>query len=164
MLRAMKKSALFLLVVVAIALAALTERSILAGGTDKAARPKRTKMSCGAFRDGMERMAKSAGIPMKVTPGSWSTIPKALQALPPGADLCGAVEGQGAAIVAIVSPLFGKDFETHYAPLFAKIGCQPFTCEVTGSQTTCTCKGSSGRGRIETDRDVEEFSLLFMAK
>lgn len=164
MLPSMKRSAVFLLVTVAIAFAAMTERSILAGSTDKGAVPKRTKMTCGAYRDGAERMAKSAGIPMKIVPGSWGAIPKALQALPPGGEFCGSVEGMGAPTVAIVSPLFGKDMEAFYAPLFAKVGCQPFTCQVSGRQTNCTCKGSGGRGSIGTDPDLEEFSLIFTAK
>ena len=157
----MKRPSLLLLVVVAlVAVAALAERSLLAGGTDKVAPPKRTKMSCAAYRDGMERSAKSAGITIKFTPGNWGTIPQALQTLPPGAELCGAVEGA----VIIVSPLFGKDFETYYAPLFAKVGCQPFTCDVTGGSTSCTCKGNGTRGRIQTDMDIEEFSLHFKGK
>ena len=164
MLRPMKKPALLLLIAVAITVAAVAERSILAGGTDKSAVPKRTKMNCNTYRDGVQRMAKAAGIPMKIIPGSWDKIPKALQTLPPGAELCGAVDGQGMAAVAIVSPLFGKDMEAFYAPLFAKVGCQPFTCKVTGRQTGCSCQGSGGRGRIDTDMDIEEFTLIFMAK
>jgi len=158
MLGAMKTPSSFLLVMVALVVATLAERSLLAGGTGKVAPPKRVKMNCAAYRAGMERSAKSAGIKMTLTPGSWGTIPKALQTLPPGAELCGAVEGA----TIIVSPLFGKDFETFYAPLFAKAGCQPFTCDVTGGSTSCTCKGSGTRGRIQTDPDVEEFSLHFM--
>jgi hypothetical protein len=162
MLWAMKKPAVFLLFAGSIAFAAVPP--MVAEATDKAAAPKRTKMNCSAFRAGAERMAKSAGIPMKNVPGSWGTIPKALQTLPPGGEFCGSVEGMGAATVAIVSPLFGKDMEAFYAPLFAKVGCQALTCQVSGRQTNCTCKGSGGRGTIATDPDIEEFSLMFTAK
>lgn len=160
----MKKSVVLLSIAVALAGAMIAERSLVAAGTEKSAAPKRTKMNCGTFRDGAEKMAKKAGIPMKIIPGSWDKIPKALQTLPPGAELCGAIEGLGTAAVAIVSPLFGKDLEAFYGPLFAKVGCQPFTCTVTGRQSSCTCNGSGGRGSITTDMDIEEYALLFTAK
>ena len=118
-------------------------------------------MDCAAYRDGMERMAKSQGIQMKLTPGSWGTIPAALRALPPGAQLCGVTD---VGPVVIVSPLYGKDIEAHYAPLFAKVGCQPFTCDVSASLTECACKGKDIRGRVQTDYGNEAFTLQVSGK
>ena len=61
----------------------------------------------------------------------------------------------------IVSALYGKDLEAHYAPLFAKVGCQPFTCDAIGGTTTCKCKGNDTRGTILTDMSVEALSMIF---
>ena len=157
----MKKPARLLLVVVAVVGALLAEHSTVAGGADKGAVPKRVKMDCRAYRAGMEQMSKSMGIKMKITPESWGEILPQLRALPPGAELCGATD---AGPVVIVSPLYGKDIAGHYAPLFAKVGCQPFTCEVSGGLSVCTCKGNGVRGRVQTDADIEAFSLLVTGK
>lgn len=152
----MRKPALFLLLLCAVVVAMIAERSTVASGADKVKPPRRVKMDCASYRDGMERMAKSTGVKMKLAPGSWGTIPAALRALPPGAELCGATD---AGPVVIVSPLYGKEIEAHYAPLFAKVGCQPFTCDVSAFLTVCTCKGNDTRGRVQTDSDNEAFSL-----
>src|SRR5262249_32118904 len=134
----------------------LAERSTVAGGADKVKAPKRIKLDCASYRAGMERMAKTTGVELKVAAGSWGTIPAALRILPPGAELCGATD---AGPVVIVSPLYGKDIEAHYAPLFAKVGCQPLTCDVSASVTVCRCKGNDTRGSVQTDSDHEAFSL-----
>jgi hypothetical protein len=157
----MRKRLLCLLVLVAVVVAVLAERSTVAGGADKTKSRKRVKMDCATYREGMERMAKSAGIPLKLAPGSWGTVPAALRALPPGAEFCGATD---AGPVVVVSPLYGKEIEAHYAPLFAKVGCQPFTCDVSAFSTVCTCKGKDARGRVETDSDIEAFSLLLQSR
>ena len=154
----MKNQKRFLLVLVATVVAVMAERSTADGSPDKTAPPKRTKMDCGGYRAGMELASKSAGIKMTMKAGSWGTIPAALRTLPPGAELCGATEDYQ---VVVVSPLWGKDMEAHYAPLLAKVGCQPLTCEATGRATLCKCKGNDTRGTIQTDSDVEAFFLIF---
>ena len=149
---------LLLLAGAVLVVTALAERSLLAGGTDKVAPPKRPKMSCATYRSFADNMSKSAGINAKVVPGSWGKLPKELQTLPPGAELCGNVDD----VAIVLSPLYGKDLESHYAPLFAKVGCQPLTCDVTAGQTTCTCKGKGIRGRVETSKEMEGLLVTFM--
>jgi hypothetical protein len=61
----------------------------------------------------------------------------------------------------IMSPAFGKNLETFYAPLFAKVGCQPFACEVEntngGARTKCKGRGNGKMVQIVTDLSYEAF-------
>lgn len=124
-------------------------------------RPARAKLTCAALVPKMEEMAKSLKMPIKTTPGSWGKVPKEIQVLPPDGKLCGALDLLDQALV--TSSLAGKDLEAFYAPLFAKIGCEPFTCEdVTSSnlvQTRCQCKGDGLYGSVTTDTASESITI-----
>ena len=126
--------------------------------------PKRSKLACGAYLEGVKSMSKSMGLNPTIVPGSWGDVPRDLQALPAGAQNCGTVEGQPT----IVSPLFGKELETFYTPLFAKMGCAPFKCEVesqgSATRTMCKCKSSEVRGTVVTDTGYEAYSLGLFAR
>src|SRR5262245_8948396 len=102
--------------------------------------PRRTKMACGPYLESVKKTGARVGFNPTIVAGSWGSGPAELQNLPAGAQNCGTIEGQPT----IVSPAFGKDLETFYAPLFAKVGCQPFTCEVEtmggATRTKCKCK------------------------
>jgi hypothetical protein len=127
-------------------------------GNDDA--PKRSKVSCARLRQRMERDAKNLGLDDKITPKSWGNIPDELRKLPPGAELCG-VDTELEHVV-ITSALFGKDLESYYAPLFAKIGCRPLGCTVeTGfvDQTRCRCATEGVVGTVATDVKDEAFTL-----
>src|SRR4029079_19509730 len=83
--------------------------------------PRRSKMACGPYLAEVKKTSAAHGFNPTIVAGSWGDIPAELQKLPAGAQNCGTVEGQAT----IASPAFGKDLETFYAPLFAKVGCQP---------------------------------------
>jgi hypothetical protein len=121
--------------------------------------PRRTKMACGPYLESVKKTGAAVKFIPKIVAGSWGNVPPDLQKLPPGAQNCGTVEGQPT----IVSPAFGKDLETFYAPLFAKVGCEPFTCEVetAGSavRTKCKCKTDKAMGMVVTDTGNEAYSL-----
>lgn len=126
--------------------------------------PHRTKADCAKFVKDADESSARMGIKIRVATGSWGNVPRELQKLPPGAQHCGALMEQAV----IMSPAFGKDLETFYAPLFAKIGCQPFACEVEnisgGSRTECKCRGNGKikMGQIVTDLSYEAFVLSVM--
>jgi hypothetical protein len=131
---------------------------VSAGGADQP--PKRSKATCAQVRDAVERASKSmkVALPVKVTPGSWGDVPAPLRKLPAGAELCG-VGSQGQVI--IVSAAFGKEIETHYAPLFAEVGCKPLKCSAT-HMTNCSCSGTDGgAGVILTDVGAETYTLMY---
>ena len=122
------------------------------------------KADCAKFVKDADESSARMGIKIRVATGSWGNVPRELQKLPPGAQHCGALMEQAV----IMSPAFGKDLETFYAPLFAKIGCQPFACEVEnisgGSRTECKCRGNGKikMGQIVTDLSYEAFVLSVM--
>jgi hypothetical protein len=152
MLAAMRtRLALFLLT--------LTTLAPLSPSVDAADQPKRVKRTCAQMREDLESVWKRMKTPGKVTPGSWGDLPAPLRKLPAGAELCGVgKDGQ----VIIVSPAAGKDLETHYAPLFAEIGCKPFKCS-TGPMTNCSCSGpGAAAGTVLTDTGAETYALMYM--
>ena len=65
----------------------------------------------------------------------------------------------------IHSPLYGKELEAHYAPLFAHYGCQPLSCNIVGAvsglveQTRCRCTGAGTIGTVTTDPKSEAYTL-----
>jgi hypothetical protein len=123
--------------------------------------PKRNKKACGDYLEMVKKTSAKFGMKPDIVPGSWGKVPVELQKLPPGAQLCGAVMDQAT----IVSPAYGKDLETFYAPLFAKIGCQPLTCTVDDGapQTKCKCKSATKKhGMVITDTGYEAFTLSLM--
>ena len=126
--------------------------------------PRRDKVPCAALLPKMEETSKQVRIPMKATPASWGKVPPELRKLPAGAELCGSLDVMGQAI--IVSPLFGDELETHYAPLFAGLGCAPFKCEVATSdpyvQTRCKCDKKRGFGMVTTDTGNESYALAWV--
>ena len=123
--------------------------------------PKRAKVTCAQYRANAEAHAKHAVFNTKLKAGAWGNIPAPLRKLPPGAKLCGA-DGMGQAVIA--SPLFGKEIEAHYAPLFIKIGFEPLACKVVGRRTQCTCKRHRDIGIVVTDQDSEAFVLAVMKR
>jgi hypothetical protein len=123
--------------------------------------PKRTRLTCTQYRANAEAHAKHAVFDTKLKAGAWGNIPPPLRKLPPGAKLCGA-DGIGQAVIA--SPLFGKEIETYYNPLFAKIGFQPLACNVVSGRTQCTCKRHRDIGIVVTDQDSEAFVLAVMKR
>ena len=129
------------------------------GGDEPA--PTRSKATCDEIRQELERTSKGMAVPMKVAAGSWGKVPAELRKLPPGAELCGVDASLGQAI--IKSPLFGKALESYYAPLFAKVGCKPLTCQIAKSgsmrQTRCSCDRPGGVGAVTTNVRNESFSL-----
>jgi hypothetical protein len=64
----------------------------------------------------------------------------------------------------IVSPLFGKEVETHYTPLFTTLGFEPLACKVVDRRTQCTCKRHRDIGIVVTDQDSEAFVLAVMKR
>ncbi len=138
-------------------LALVASYPLSAGGADQP--PKRSKATCPQIRDAIERASKSMkmAVPVKVTPGSWGDVPAPLRKLPAGAELCG-VGSQGQVI--IVSAAFGKEIESHYAPLFAEVGCKPRKCSAT-HMTNCSCSGEGGSGVGLTDVGAETYTLMY---
>src|SRR5437762_191085 len=79
--------------------------------------PRRARLGCARLRARLDRTAKSLGAEDRIKPNSWGNVPAELRKLPAGAELCG-VDEEGQAV--IQSPLYGRDLEAHYAPLFAR--------------------------------------------
>jgi hypothetical protein len=123
--------------------------------------PKRAKVTCAEYRAGAEKHAKNAVFNTTLKPGQWGNVPMPLRKLPARARLCGA-DGVGQAVIA--SPLFGKDIEAYYAPLFTKIGFNPLVCKVVDGRTQCTCKRHRDIGIVVTDQDSEAFVLSVMKR
>jgi hypothetical protein len=127
------------------------------------AAPKRSKLSCSKLRQRLEKSNRETGVVDKIEPGSWGSLPVYLRKLPPGAELCGLDVELGQAV--ITSPLFGKELESYYAPLFAKLGCEPLDCRVvassegTSEQTRCRCAMPGVAGVVITDAKAEAFTL-----
>lgn len=122
---------------------------------------KRTKVTCAQYRAGSEAHAKNAVFNTKLKVGAWGNIPPPLRKLPPRAKLCGA---DGIGQVVIASPLFGKDIEAHYTPLFTKLGFKPLACKVVDGRTQCTCKRHRDIGIVVTDQNSEAFVLAVMKR
>ena len=122
--------------------------------------PSRSKATCAKIRQELEETSKRFKLDTKIKPG-WSKVRAELRKLPPDAELCGVDSELGQAI--IKSPLYGKALEAYYAPLFAKIGCKPMTCEIFESkpfrQTRCKCSMPGGVGAVTTNVSDESFSL-----
>jgi len=125
--------------------------------------PKRAKVKCAKLRQKMEKSTRQIGFEDKIAPRSWGRLPADLRKLPPGAELCGVDAELGQAV--ITSPLFGKELETYYAPLFAKLGCEPLACRVVADsvgvaeQTRCRCSMPGVAGVVITDSKHEAFTL-----
>jgi hypothetical protein len=149
--------------------AASTTPAAAAPDKPATAAPKRSKVGCAELLTKMEETSKRMNLPVKAIPHSWGNIPPELRKLPAGAEHCGSVDALGQAI--IVSPLFGKDLEAYYAPLFASVGCAPFTCEIVTSdpyvQTRCKCKQGKVMkggmlGTVSTDTGAESYTIALM--
>lgn len=148
----------------ALATVAVVVLAVAAAAAVAADAPRRTKMACGPYLESVKKTGAAMKFNPTIVAGSWGDIPAELQKLPAGAQNCGTIEGQPT----IVSPAWGKDLETFYAPLFAKVGCQPFTCEVeaagSATRTKCKCKVGKTMGMIVTDTGNEAYTLsLFTA-
>ena len=118
--------------------------------------PKRAKLTCAQYRANAEKHASHAVFNTKLKPGEWGNVPEPIRKLPPRARLCGA-DGMGQAVIA--SPLFGREIESYYAPLFAKVGFKPLACRIVDRRTQCTSKRHRDIGVVVTDPDSEAFVL-----
>lgn len=132
-----------------------------ANGSPAKGPPKRVKMDCGGYRAGAESALQGVGAPAKLKAGDWGAIPAALRALPPKSEACCSPDPS---TVVIISALFGKDVETHYAPLFEKMGCKPLVCDINERKTSCKCKGAGKVGSVETDSDMEAYFVTFIGR
>jgi hypothetical protein len=131
------------------------------GSPDPVVRPKRAKITCAQYRANAEKTAPHAIIDTRLKVGSWGRVPPELRKLPPHSKLCGA-DGRGQVVIA--SPLFGKEIESHYTPLFTKVGFQPLACTVEPGRTQCTSKRRRDLGIVITDQDTEAFVLAVMKR
>jgi hypothetical protein len=123
--------------------------------------PKRAKVTCAQYRDDVDKNRKHAFFDTRLKAGEWGFVPPELRKLPPRAKLCGADRmGQ----VVIASPLFGKDLEAHYGPLFEKMEFKPLACEISRGQTRCHTKRHRDVGIIVTDADREAFVLALVPR
>ena len=136
---------------------AFAARPSAAGSSGSA--PKRSKVDCAAYRADVEASSKKVGMEMKIKAGDWAKTPAPLRVLPPGATVCGSAQG-GLGNVFIASPLFGKDLEAYYCSIYEKLGCKPFTCEITDKLTSCKCGGNGKFGFVTTEERAEVFSVL----
>jgi hypothetical protein len=125
------------------------------------AAPARDKLTCAAYRDRQAERYKQAAFDTRLKAGSWGRLPPELRKLPPRAKLCGA-DSHGQAVVA--SPLVGKDLESFYRPLFAKLGFDQLTCTGTGGQTTCKCKRRRDIGIVVTDSTSEAYVVSMVVR
>jgi hypothetical protein len=145
------------------ALTSLRGRAFGGSELGDGAPPKRAKVSCSKLRQRMEKATRQIGFEDKIAPHSWGSLPPDLRKLPPGAELCGTDAELGQAV--ITSPLFGKELESYYAPLFAKVGCEPLACRVAASsggvavQTRCRCSMPGVAGVVITDSKHQAFTL-----
>jgi hypothetical protein len=120
--------------------------------------PKRSKVGCAAYRADLEASAKKVDMEMKIKAGDWAKTPAPLRVLPPGATVCGSAEGLGNVFIA--SPLFGKDLEAYYRPIYERLGCKPFRCEITDKLTSCKCASNGKVGFVATEERSEVFWVL----
>jgi hypothetical protein len=126
--------------------------------------PKRSKTTCARLRHKLDRTARATGLEDRIVANSWGTIPSGLRDLPPGAELCGVDDTLGHAVIS--SSLYGSHLQSHYAPLFARFGCQPLSCNIIVArpgipdQTRCRCSGPSGIvGIVNTDPKNEAYTV-----
>lgn len=127
----------------------------------KTGAPKRARTSCAQFRENAEKRWKRAAFDVRIKAGSWGNIPPALRKLPPRAKLCGA-DKRGQAVIA--SPLFGKELQDYYTPLFSKIEFAPLTCQITAADTQCRSKRRRDIGIVVTDATDEIFVLAVVVR
>lgn len=113
----------------------------------------RAKRSCAELLTALSGPSTASVVAPPVA-GSWGKVPAELQVVPPGAEHCGSIAVMGQAVIA--SSLSGKELEAFYAPLFAKLGCEPLQCKEARagvlSQTGCHCeKALYLHGTLNTD-------------
>jgi hypothetical protein len=131
------------------------------GATHERPSPKRAKVSCAQYRAKADEHATHALFNTRLKPGSWGRIPRELQSLPRQSRLCG-TDGLGQVVV--TSPLFGKELESHYGPLFVKLGCSPLACTIKNGKTQCSCRRQRDLGVLVTDEASEAFVLAFLRR
>ena len=73
--------------------------------------------------------------------------------------MCGSASIGGRVFIA--SPLFGKDLEAYYSPIYEKLGCKPFTCTISDKATKCECRSDRHFGGVRTEELDEVFSVAF---
>jgi len=139
-------------------ISAFAALSIAAGSPDKGSAPRRAKVDCAAFRADVQASSKAVGMAISIKAGDWAKTPAPLRALPPGASVCGSAETGS---VFIASPLFGAALETYYRPIYEKLGCKPFTCEISDKKTSCKCNGGGAYGSVRTEELNEVYAILF---
>jgi hypothetical protein len=120
------------------------------------AAPKRPKQDCAAYAASVASATK--GREPKVKVKDWADVPAALRVLPPHAEMCFSF----ASTVFVASPLFGKELEDYYRPIFEKMGCKPVKCEVTEKKSYCSCHGDGGLARVGTEEFVESYGISWL--
>jgi hypothetical protein len=127
-----------------------------------AAAYQRTARSCAEIIAGLEDgMSKES-----VTPGSWGDVPKELQVVPPGGELCGAT-ARNAPVIR--SALFGDDLGAFYQPIATAMGCRWGSVEINGAgdrkttmvKLTCPAKTGGGASHIHTDSGSEFYYISY---
>lgn len=123
--------------------------------------PPRTKVACAELLKSIEDGSKNLKHPITAKAGDWGRVPEELRALPPGAEHCGSISVLKQAVV--TSDLAGKDLESFYAPLFAKLDCPNLTCVDTSAgpltQTRCECKNGPMLGTVTTDTANQSYNV-----
>jgi hypothetical protein len=131
-------------------------------------------MDCPTYLANAVDASKGVGVSLATVAGSWGGLATALQAVPPGGELCGAEleaddagqpeMGHGRFVnVAIRSPLFGADLRSFYDPVMTAAGCA-FKSDgsVANLQTrlTYSCPASvGGLVTIATDTGAQVYGI-----
>jgi hypothetical protein len=134
--------------------------SLVAQSAAQAA-PRRAHTTCARYRSDAETAAPHAAFDTRLKARSWGAVPASLRRLPPDARLCGA-DSHGQAVIA--SPLYGKELESFYAPLFAKLAFEPLACTVDRGQTQCKTRHGRDIGILVTDASQQIFVLAYVKR
>ena len=136
-----------------------------ASGTAPAAQPAvaytRRASTCADIIAGLQRgVGKEAVVP------GWGSVPKALQVLPPGAELCGCAADSKAPVIR--SALFGDALGDFYKPLVTAVGCTWKGVDVVGdervklTQAKFKCPDRGGApSTVHTDSGTEFYHFSY---
>ena len=130
------------------------------GGAAAGGGPTRATIACSDALAGV-----ASGDQLTATPGTWGQTPAALQALPPGATLCGSLTGSninGDTVpegTLLLTNLWGQALHDYYAPRLSGIGCtaQPPDAH---SEIDFTCS-SGDTGLIVPDPGYQFADILY---
>jgi hypothetical protein len=125
-----------------------------------ASAPIRTKVTCARYRERVAASAPHAAFDTRLRKQSWGQYPRHCASFRAVLS-CGA-DSRGQVVVA--SPLFGKDLEAHYAPLFAKLDIDRLDCTVGNARTVCRTKHQRDVGVLVTDAALQAFVISIMKR